>query len=386
MAPATALGQRHNTPTSTKSKAGNIRAAFAQARAGGLRVRDAAETLGLSEGCVIAAHVVGSAAGLALHATPVHTNWLALLGSLQACGPLMGLTRNRSTVIEKTGVYKNLSGNGPGGAMGLALGEDIDLRLFFNQWHAGFTVADGSNDPIKTSLQFFDRHGTAVHKIFAREGTRAGAWTQVLAEATGNPGARGQPSAFEAPQPAVAWSPEPPAEVNAAAFAQAWACMTDTHQFFGLLRHFGLQRQQAFRLVQGQYAHRLDRSAVRDLLMEAAFVGLPIMCFVGSPGCIQIHTGSVRRVEPIEVQGKQWLNVLDPGFNLHLRENLIDEVWVVEKPTSDGVVTSVEAFDAQGETMAMLFGARKPGQPELVGWRALAAHLPHLQTPIHTTA
>lgn len=386
MAPATALEQRHTTSTSNKSTAGNIRAALVQARAGGLRVRDAAETLGLSEGCVIAAHAHDSAAGHGLHATPVHTDWLALLGSLQACGPLMGLTRNLSTVIEKTGAYKNLSGNGPGGAMGLALGDDIDLRLFFNQWHAGFVVADGSNDPTKSSLQFFDRHGTAVHKIFARACTHVGAWAQVLAEAAGHTGARGQPRAFEAPQPAAAWSPEPPSVVNAAAFAQAWTGMTDTHQFFGLLRHFGLQRQQAFRLVQGQYAHRLDRSAVRDLLMEAAFVGLPITCFVGSPGCIQIHTGPVRRVEPMEVLGKQWLNVLDPGFNLHLREDLIDEVWVVEKPTNDGVVTSVEAFDAQGETMAMFFGARKPGQPELVGWRALAAHLPHLQTPTYTTA
>ncbi|MGQ3227215.1 MAG: ChuX/HutX family heme-like substrate-binding protein, partial [Hydrogenophaga sp.] len=69
------------------------------------------------------------------------------------------------------------------------------------------------------------------------------------------------------------------------------------------------------------------------------------------------------------------LNVLDPGFNLHLREDLIQDVWVVEKPTSDGVVTSVEAFDARGELMAMFFGARKPGQSELQAWRHIVAHL-----------
>eukprot|EP01036_Dinobryon_divergens_P041078 gene41078-54419_t len=138
---------------------------------------------------------------------------------------------------------------------------------------------------------------------------------------------------------------------------------------------FGLERQQGFRLVEGRYTQRVEKGAVREMLMEAAFDGTPIMVFVGSPGCIQIHTGPVQRVEPMEVHGKTWLNVLDPGFNLHLREDLIADVWVVEKPTSDGVVTSVEAFDARGELMAMFFGARKPGQSELAAWRNIVAHL-----------
>ena len=56
---------------------------------------------------------------------------------------------------------------------------------------------------------------------------------------------------------------------------------------------------------------------------------------------------------------------------LHLREDAITDVWVVEKPTTDGVVTSVELFDASGELMAMFFGDRKPGQPERQDWRAI---------------
>ncbi|MCP2936632.1 hemin-degrading factor, partial [Salmonella enterica subsp. enterica serovar Typhimurium] len=84
------------------------------------------------------------------------------------------------------------------------------------------------------------------------------------------------------------------------------------------------------------------------------------MCFVGNPGMIQIHTGPVHR---IEVMGP-WLNVLDPGFNLHLRQDLVDQTWIVRKPTADGVVTSVELLDAAGETIALFFGERKPGKPE----------------------
>ena len=42
-----------------------------------------------------------------------------------------------------------------------------------------------------------------------------------------------------------------------------------------------------------------------------------------------------------------WQNVMDPGFNLHLRRDRITEVWAVEKQTRDGPTISVEAFDAR---------------------------------------
>lgn len=48
---------------------------------------------------------------------------------------------------------------------------------------------------------------------------------------------------------------------------------------------------------------------------------------------------------------------------------------VVEKPSVDGTVTSVEVFDAVGDMIVQFFGKRKPGNPELKEWRALAAEL-----------
>ena len=98
------------------------------------------------------------------------------------------------------------------------------------------------------------------------------------------------------------------------------------------------------------------------------------MIFVGNPGCIQIHTGPVHRVERMG----PWLNVLDPGFNLHARTDLVGEVWRVRKPTRDGIVTSIELFDTKGRELAQLFGERKPGKPELPEWRAMAESLPTL--------
>ena len=64
-----------------------------------------------------------------------------------------------------------------------------------------------------------------------------------------------------------------------------------------------------------------------------------------------------------------------------MREARLADVWVVEKPTVDGEVTSLEAFDADGELMAMFFGARKPGQVEQPAWRDLLAHLQALKQP-----
>ena len=55
------------------------------------------------------------------------------------------------------------------------------------------------------------------------------------------------------------------------------------------------------------------------------------------------------------------LNVLDPGFNLHLRADQLAEVWLVKKPTRHGMAVSIEAFDAEGMIIVQIFGQRSPG-------------------------
>ena len=71
--------------------------------------------------------------------------------------------------------------------------------------------------------------------------------------------------------------------------------------------------------------------------------------------------------------------MLDQGFNLHLREDHIEDAWIVRKPTVDGEVTSLELFDADKRNLVMFFGERKPGQPEIEAWRELLAALPGVQ-------
>lgn len=355
-----------------------IRAQCAAVRATGKRIKETAETLGLTEGAVIAAHI--GEHRFPLKASPLKGPWVELLQALEACGPVMALTRNEGAVHEKTGVYKNVSSNGSNGLMGLALSDDIDLRLFFSHWHVGFAVREDARNPHQPpaqSLQFFNAHGRAVHKVFVRDATDRAAFDAVV-QRFAQPDAQ---TAFTAPPPRNV--PRPDAEIDAVGLRQAWASMQDTHDFFGVLRKFGVERQQSFQLVERQFACRLVPGAVTLLLDEAAMDGLPIMVFVGSGGCIQIHSGPVHHIKPMETPSAQWINVLDDGFNLHLRTDLVADVWVVEKPTADGLVTSVEVFDIEGELMAMFFGARKPGKPELVGWRDLVANLPRLNEVAH---
>lgn len=316
-----------------------------------LRHRDAAQALGVSEGEAIAA-AVGRAAPL--RAVRLRGPWQPMFEQLPTLGRVMALTRNETAVHEKTGTYEAMSHQGP---VGLALGPDIDLRIFYMRWAHGFAVTEDAARGVQRSLQIFDAAGTAIHKVFLQDGADLGAWaafTEAHADADQAPGGRFEP---------VAALPVPAADdsIDAEAFRAAWLAMADTHEFFPLLRRFGVARTQALRLAPEGHARTLPHSTVRALLQGAAAAGTSIMCFVGNPGMIQIHTGPVKK---IEVMGP-WVNVLDPTFNLHLREDLVAQTWLVRKPTADGIVTSIELFDAQGETIAMFFGERKPGQPEI---------------------
>jgi putative hemin transport protein len=48
---------------------------------------------------------------------------------------------------------------------------------------------------------------------------------------------------------------------------------------------------------------------------------------------------------------------------------------LVKKPTQNGYVTSIEAFDSQGELVVTFFGERELDSPELEVWRELTESL-----------
>lgn len=320
------------------------------------RIRDAARALQVSEGQLVAA-CTGSTV---LH---LRNDYPALLQRMPGIGKVMVLTRNESCVIERKGVFEEV--NTESRHVGVVVGKDIDLRMFFSKWIYGFAVKDDEALGFKNSLQVFDGQGNAVIKIYAVADTKLDAWDQLVQDFT----APEQPADITVTPAAAA--PIYAQTIDAKAFLDEWAALQDTHDFFPLLNKYKAGRLQALEIAAGRFTRRVATTCVKPLLEQAAASGLEIMVFVSNHGNIEIHTGPVHKI--VEIPG--WINVMDPDFNLHLRTDDIAQCWVVEKPSADGTVTSIEVFDANNEMIVQFFGKRKPGQPELAQWRELVKSL-----------
>ncbi|MCD0493604.1 hemin-degrading factor [Chromobacterium violaceum] len=322
-----------------------------------LRVRDAAMALGVSECELVAADPA---------ATPLQPEWPAILAALAPLGRVMALTRNHACVHETKGDYANVEIDG---RVGLAINPVIDLRIFLFHWRHGFAVRGETPRGVQRSLQFFDRHGEAVHKVYLTADSDVAAFDALAARFASTP------AALELEPVAAAAAEQPDDAIDRDAFQAEWRSLNDVHAFHPFLRRWQVSRRQGFRLAPAGQAWRVREDAVEQLLRRAAATETPIMVFAGNRGMIQIHTGPVRNIQVVG----DWLNVLDPDFNLHLRTDLIAEAWVTRKPGDNGVVTSLELFDEQGESLATFFGERKPGRPERAEWVTLLGELPLLE-------
>jgi putative hemin transport protein len=326
-----------------------------------MRERDLAAQLGISEAELVAAHCGDSVVRIEPRVND-------LLAGLEAIGEVMALTRNESAVHEKIGVYDKVV---PGTHNAMVLGKDIDLRIFPSVWAHGFAVEKRDGDDIRRSLQFFDAAGDAVHKVHLRPSSNLYAYQKLVEELTS---ADQDATVAIVPRAAPTATQTPDSEVDLGELRDRWSTLSDVHQFFGMLRALKLDRRQALRLIGPEYAWKLDTDAVAAMMNHAAMDGLPIMCFVGNRGVIQIHSGPITSLKAMG----PWMNILDETFHLHLRLDHISEAWVVRKPTIDGHVTSLEVYDAAGEMIIQFFGQRAEGEGERNEWRFLAENLPRL--------
>ncbi len=230
------------------------------------------------------------------------------------------------------------------------------------------TVADGDTVIVQT----IDAHGTALHKIFLTDQSDSAAYRELVEKYRREE----QDAPLDLSAKAAKAADKPDAEIDVDGFRAGWAALEDTHDFFPLLKKFGVGREQALRLADSAMARRAAPASFRFLLERAAERRLPIMVFVGNHGIIQIHTGEVETV----VEARGWFNVMDERFNLHINQTEIESAWIVKKPTADGTVTSLELFNKNGENVALFFGKRKPGLPEMNEWRELIDELAARET------
>jgi len=329
-----------------------------------IRPREAARRLGVTE-----AELLDSLVGRGV--TRLRGPWIQLLRALEPLGAMMGLSRNEHCVIEKDGIYRRVEDFGP---MGQVLDEGIDLRLFLTRWGSAYLVRDDESYGLRRSIQFFDIHGDAIHKAYPRgedddgqgdphKGTQHPGLDDLLAKMADpdqEPGLLVRP-------PVPVPPPRPDDDVDRRGLREAWLALEDTHDFHRLLQQFGVQRPQALRLAGRDLAWPVSTGAHRGVLEGAAAQSIPLMVFVGNRGVVQIHSGVVKHLKAVGA----WYNVLDPGFNLHLREKGIHSAWVVRKPTATGMVTALELYDDEGVQIALITGKRPRGQEERPEWRVL---------------
>lgn len=313
-----------------------------------LRIRNAADQLGVSE------------LDLLLTRLGDGVTWLEVSGhqlasNLPKLGTVMALVRNDNAVHETTGAFANLKG---GEQMGLFLGTQ-DQRLFFTKWAFVTAVEEDG----RHSLQVFDASGTAVIKIYRKDDTDVDAWNALVAEYSA------ELSEIPELEPTASLVRRPVKDV--AQFRSEWLAITDVHQFHGLLKRHDTDRLSALEAAGTELAERVDVSACETAITACRDRSIPLMTFVSNAGAVQIHTAVPQKL----MRTGPWFNILDPGFNLHLSTEAIDTAWVIRRPTSDGQVTSLEAFDAQGNSIVQFFGERREGNAERADWRALLDEL-----------
>ncbi|RSZ55796.1 hemin-degrading factor [Massilia atriviolacea] len=338
-------------------------------------IRDAARTLGVSEADLLATSIGSTVTRLRSDGNDPRE----IMRRALDLGTVLALTRNENGVLERTGVatkvkpqpeddkevkdeerearLRNIAGG--------YLGGEIDLRFTFSKWKYAFAVAQpGADGAVKRSLQFFDENGAAIHKIYPKDAAGVAVFDKLVADFRHPDQQAALKVAARAPKAAELAD----SKVDVKEFQQAWNEMSDVHQFNRLLTEFKITREQAMRLAPAGMVQRLKPEAVRTLLDEAARQQLPIMSFLGNGAVIQIFSGKIAKTAP----SAGWYNVLDPAFNLHLRDSAFKSGWVVRRAG----VTSVEFYDNEGEQVVSFFGVRERGQPQPKSWVDLTAALP----------
>ncbi len=325
-----------------------------------VRIRNAAEALGVSEAELVAT-------GVGETTTRLKPEFSAIISELPALGRVMALTRSSGAVHEVSAPFGRISQRGQT-VMYFRPGQDT--RYFLDRWHSAFAVEENE----RLSLQFFDTSGEAVHKIYLLEDSDTAAYQALVVKF-----ALEQQNA--APDDLVKVTTEPAEAVKEAvsideqALRQRWAAIDDVHESKQLIREYQGDSRAVYRALGEPYARLRAADCVEQLLNLLVEYQQECMIFGMNAHAVQSYSGPVNKL----LRTGPWFNILDPGFNLHLRTDLIGDVWQVTRPSVDSGVTSIVVFDQQGQEMLVLTDNRSRGQEESEGWRLVLQQLDSAQ-------
>lgn len=330
------------------------------------RSRDVATSLGVSEMEVVLTGEFGEAYRIDLSPREFFESYA------EQCGPVRTIVRNNDCVHELFGTFPKC--HFPAPVVAMVLGPEIDMRMFLSSWkHCVFTT-NATNGNM--GLHFYDGSGYAILKVIQSDESNLDVFTELKGKRVDS---QERPLEIESPRVQDPFKKaDVPSEI-AIEFLEKWMALKDTHDFVHLVNEYKLHRLNALHCANDNNAttngvrlvENIPASALRTTFEQARDKQVPIMVFTGNDGAVQIFTGAINRV----VDARGWLNILDPSFHFHLVEEAIASVWIVRKPTTDGIVTSVEVYNSAGDLLCTVFGERKPGIPELETWRSLVDEL-----------
>lgn len=330
-------------------------------QAGRARHREIAEKLNISEGELLAAHIGAPAEGL-MRVTRLQPDWYALLVAFASLKQVMALTRNAACVHEKVGIYASVIEQA---SILSVRGEQIDLQCHCGHWQHGFAVEESGEKGVQRSLQFYDTAGVALHKVFLRLQSDVAAYLALVEQFSDEnqlPGITVRPSDATAPIR------------DFQSFLIAWDRVHDARDLYALLAQCEGACLSYLQQLSAEVAQQVSVNAARELLESAAAETIAPLILTGNAGVTQAHSGPIDKVV---VMGP-WLNVLDPGFNLHLREDHIASAWIVIQSGLHGMFSVMVLLDQDGGLIGLFASASVAGKPEDRAWAKLIERLPRV--------
>jgi len=305
-----------------------------------VRVLDAANILGYSE-----AQLLSTSCGESV--VRLKPDWEKILYSIREIGKVGVLTLNDSAISKNIGTYpitqlrKNVV---------TAISDKMNLRLMMNNWRMAFAVSENNKETTLRSFQFFDGHGTAVHKVYLTKESNAQVFNDIV-EIYRDEDQR--PLQHVEKCENMSMDNVLP-KINISEFEKKWLKLSDVHDFQKFLSIYGIGRVQAYNLVKDQLACRVNNNGLNKILLLATEKCVPLMFFVQNTGVVQIQSGLINKVKQIG----NWVNVFAHDFNVQINKGDIHSSWIVKKQTGDGIVTSYELYDRKEKKIALIYAKR----------------------------
>lgn len=322
-----------------------------------------AKQLAISEGMALACQIGADVIRLDL------TDIEKLLRGIKKLGVVTAHVQNNQVYNQITGMYEKVYVSQMGdNKMGLAINPGgIDLRLFLNKWHCAFICTANSYK----SIQFFDKYGVAVQKVNLTSDTPLDTLEQFISLFKHED----QITLVSFEEKLLLGEPKTtPPQIDMKAFRNDWASLEDIHQFSGVLEKYQLDRIHAYQLIGEQWATEIPSSLIASsLFTELKRSKTEFMAFVGNDGAVQIASGHALGVNHLG----QWCVISGNEFQLDINMSEIESVFLVKKPTDNGklVVSSIEFFNKNNETVLTLFGRRQEGNTLDPEWTDLVCSL-----------